>query len=144
MHEGESRKLELEQAGHHQDAGPISHWAPPNFRWTEYHRRQPSGGWRADDAEILQQRRGAHEGGDEEQESPCRVVSRNASNRRAGTYLPSHLTPSRTGELRRSLPERMTAALLDRLTHRCQIFEMNGESYRFRESMKSKKNRKAE
>ena len=35
--------------------------------------------------------------------------------------------------------ERMTAALLDRLTHKCHIFEMNGESYRFRESMKSKK-----
>ncbi len=35
--------------------------------------------------------------------------------------------------------ERMTAALLDRLTHRCHIFEMNGESYRFRESMKDKK-----
>jgi DNA replication protein DnaC len=30
----------------------------------------------------------------------------------------------------------MTAALLDRFTHRCQIFEMNGESYRFRESIK--------
>jgi DNA replication protein DnaC len=40
--------------------------------------------------------------------------------------------------------ERMTAALLDRLTHRCHIFEMNGESYRFRESMKSKKARKSE
>jgi DNA replication protein DnaC len=40
--------------------------------------------------------------------------------------------------------ERMTAALLDRLTHRCHIFEMNGESYRFRESMKSKKTRKAD
>src|SRR5437588_493449 len=38
--------------------------------------------------------------------------------------------------------ERMTAALLDRLTHRCSIFEMNGESFRFRESMKSKKNKK--
>jgi DNA replication protein DnaC len=38
--------------------------------------------------------------------------------------------------------ERMTAALLDRLTHRCHIFEMNGESYRFRESMKTKKGRK--
>ena len=38
----------------------------------------------------------------------------------------------------------MTAALLDRLTHRCHIFEMNGESYRFRESMKTKKNRKAD
>ncbi len=37
--------------------------------------------------------------------------------------------------------ERMTAALLDRLTHRCQIFEMNGESFRFRESMKGKKDK---
>ncbi len=35
--------------------------------------------------------------------------------------------------------ERMTAALLDRLTHRSHIFEMNGESYRFRESMKGKR-----
>src|SRR5437868_6952349 len=35
--------------------------------------------------------------------------------------------------------ERMTAALLDRLTHRCHIFELNGQSYRFRESMKAKK-----
>jgi DNA replication protein DnaC len=40
--------------------------------------------------------------------------------------------------------ERMTAALLDRLCHHCYIFEMNGESYRFRESMKSKKGRRAE
>lgn len=38
--------------------------------------------------------------------------------------------------------ERMTAALLDRLTHRCQIFEMNSESFRFRESMKNKKGKK--
>jgi hypothetical protein len=35
----------------------------------------------------------------------------------------------------------MTAALLDRLTHRCPIFEMNGESDRFRESMKAKKDK---
>jgi DNA replication protein DnaC len=40
--------------------------------------------------------------------------------------------------------ERMTAALLDRLTHRCHILEMNGESYRFRESMKAKKTKKSE
>lgn len=40
--------------------------------------------------------------------------------------------------------ERMTAALLDRLCHRCHVFEMNGESYRFRESMKNKKARRAE
>jgi DNA replication protein DnaC len=38
--------------------------------------------------------------------------------------------------------ERMTGALLDRLTHRSHIFEMNGESFRFRESMKTKKSRK--
>jgi len=38
--------------------------------------------------------------------------------------------------------ERMTAALLDRLTHRCHIFEMNGESYRFRESVKAGKKSK--
>jgi DNA replication protein DnaC len=37
--------------------------------------------------------------------------------------------------------ERMTAALLDRLTHRCHIFDMNGESYRFRESMKARKDK---
>ena len=40
--------------------------------------------------------------------------------------------------------ERMTAAMLDRLCHHCHIFEMNGESYRFRESMKAKKGRKVE
>lgn len=37
--------------------------------------------------------------------------------------------------------DRMTAALLDRLTHRCEIFEMNGESYRFRQSMTAKKDK---
>jgi len=40
--------------------------------------------------------------------------------------------------------ERITAALVDQLTHHCHIFEMNGESYRFRESMKSKRSRKSE
>jgi len=38
------------------------------------------------------------------------------------------------GEWSKVFPgERMTAALLDRLTHNCHIFEMNGESFRFRE-----------
>ena len=39
--------------------------------------------------------------------------------------------------------ERMTAALLDRLTHRCHIFEMNGPSYRFKESTQTRKARTA-
>lgn len=34
--------------------------------------------------------------------------------------------------------EKMTAALLDRLTHRAHILLLNGESYRFRQSMKQK------
>lgn len=34
--------------------------------------------------------------------------------------------------------EALTGALLDRLTHRCHIMEMNGESYRFKESMRRK------
>jgi len=37
----------------------------------------------------------------------------------------------------------MKAALLDRLTHRCHIFEMNGESYRFRESVKANRKEKS-
>lgn len=35
--------------------------------------------------------------------------------------------------------EALTGALLDRLTHRCHILEMNGESYRFKESMRRKR-----
>lgn len=33
-------------------------------------------------------------------------------------------------------------SLLDRFTHRCHIFEMNGESYRLRESAKQATERK--
>ena len=32
--------------------------------------------------------------------------------------------------------ERLTGALLDRITHKCHILEMNGESYRFKESLR--------
>lgn len=57
---------------------------------------------------------------------------------RASLLITSNLAFSDWGQVFQG--ERMTAALLDRLTHRCHIFEMNGESYRFRESMKGKKN----
>ena len=36
--------------------------------------------------------------------------------------------------------EALTGALLDRLTHRCHILEVNGESYRFKESLRRKEN----
>jgi DNA replication protein DnaC len=56
---------------------------------------------------------------------------------RASLLITSNLAFSDWGQVFQG--ERMTAALLDRLTHRCQIFEMNGESYRFRESVNAKK-----
>jgi DNA replication protein DnaC len=37
--------------------------------------------------------------------------------------------------------ERLTGALLDRLTHRCHILEANGESYRLRQAKKCSKRR---
>jgi DNA replication protein DnaC len=60
---------------------------------------------------------------------------------RRSLLVTSNLAFSEWGQIFQG--ERMTAALLDRLTHRCQIFEMNSESFRFRESMKSKKGKKA-
>jgi DNA replication protein DnaC len=60
---------------------------------------------------------------------------------RRSLLVTSNLAFSEWGQIFQG--ERMTAALLDRLTHRCHIFEMNSESFRFRESMKSKKGKKA-
>ncbi|MFH1140073.1 MAG: ATP-binding protein, partial [Chloroflexota bacterium] len=34
--------------------------------------------------------------------------------------------------------ERLTGALLDRLTHHCHVLEFNGDSYRFKESLRRK------
>jgi DNA replication protein DnaC len=59
---------------------------------------------------------------------------------RASLLLTSNLPFSEWGQVFQG--ERMTAALLDRLTHHCHIFEMNGESYRFRESVKKSKSGK--
>jgi len=39
--------------------------------------------------------------------------------------------------------ERLTGALLDRLTHRCHILEANGDSYRLRQARKQPQNRPA-
>jgi DNA replication protein DnaC len=61
---------------------------------------------------------------------------------RRSLLLTSNLAFSEWGQVFQG--ERMTAALLDRLTHRCNIFEMNGESFRFRESMKSKKKKSSD
>jgi len=60
---------------------------------------------------------------------------------RASLLITSNLAFGDWGQIFQG--ERMTAALLDRLTHRCHIFEMNGESYRFRESLKAGKKTKA-
>jgi DNA replication protein DnaC len=38
--------------------------------------------------------------------------------------------------------QKLTAALLDRLTHRCHLVEANGESYRFKQSLRRKEKNK--
>ena len=40
--------------------------------------------------------------------------------------------------------ERLTGALLDRLTHRCHILEANGESYRLRQAKKRSKDQSSQ
>jgi len=40
--------------------------------------------------------------------------------------------------------EKMTAALLDRLTHRAHILLMNGDSYRFRQTLMQRQNSEVE
>jgi DNA replication protein DnaC len=62
--------------------------------------------------------------------------SRSGAERRS-LLITSNLAFSDWGQIFQG--ERMTAALLDRLTHHSEIFEMNGESFRFKESMKQKK-----
>jgi DNA replication protein DnaC len=59
---------------------------------------------------------------------------------RGSILITSNLPFSEWGQIFQG--ERMTVALLDRFTHRCHIFEMNGESYRFRESSKQAKQKK--
>ncbi len=41
------------------------------------------------------------------------------------------------------ITKNLTAAVLDRLNHRCHLIEANGESYRFKQSMRNKKSTKA-
>ena len=59
---------------------------------------------------------------------------------RASILVTSNLAFSDWGSIFQG--ERMTAALLDRFTHRCHIFEINGESFRFRESAKAAREKK--
>ena len=61
---------------------------------------------------------------------------------RGSILITSNLPFSEWGQVFQG--ERMTAALLDRFTHRCHIFEMNGESYRFRDSSKAAKEKTVE
>ena len=60
---------------------------------------------------------------------------------RASILITSNLPFGEWGGVFKS--ERLTAALLDRLTHRCHILECNGESYRLRQSSKPAKTKDA-
>ncbi len=55
---------------------------------------------------------------------------------RASTFVTSNLPFNEWTEILGS--ERLTGALLDRLTHHVHILEMNGPSYRLKESHKNK------
>ena len=46
------------------------------------------------------------------------------------------LTAALLDRLTAALLDRLTAALLDRLTHRCHIMEFQGDSFRFKESLR--------
>ena len=59
---------------------------------------------------------------------------------RGSTLLTSNLPFDEWTEVFGS--ERLTGALLDRLTHRVHILEMNGESYRLNQSRKRQKSSK--
>jgi DNA replication protein DnaC len=58
---------------------------------------------------------------------------------RSSTLVTSNLPFDQWTEVLQS--ERLTGALLDRLTHHVHILEMNGESYRLKESKQSKRSR---
>lgn len=60
---------------------------------------------------------------------------------RHSTLITTNLDFSEWGSVFGS--KKLTAALLDRLTHQCHIIEANGESYRFKESLRRKKTSKA-
>ena len=58
---------------------------------------------------------------------------------RSSTLVTSNLPFDQWTEVLQS--ERLTGALLDRLTHHVHILEMNGESYRLKESKQTKLSR---
>lgn len=59
---------------------------------------------------------------------------------RGSVILNSNLPFGEWGEVFKT--ERLAVALLDRITHRCEILEMNGDSYRLRTATTRKRNNK--